>query len=113
LTLDTTALLARGPVVSTADSLVELGASCTFASGRIDSEGVLLSPGPHFFAGARLGEGNVARELQAVMNTSASSARLLLRDAVTAEQLDADYADEVVSIWEYGLGDTVELARVR
>ncbi len=112
LTLDTTALLSRGPVVAVEDGFVELGASCTLATGRLNAEGRIGNAGPHYFAGARLGEGDVARLIEAV-GTKTDGARIFLQDPVSADALNRDYGDTVVSMWDYGIGDTVELAVVR
>ena len=113
LTLDTTALLARGPVTGTEDGVVTLGASCLLATGRLDAEGKLSSPGPHFFAGARLGEGETGRIIEAVANRSEASARILLHEPASAAELTEQYGNSIVSIWEYGTGDAVELALAR
>ena len=113
LTLDTTALLARGPVTGTEDGVVTLGASCLLATGRLDAEGKLSSSGPHFFAGARLGEGETGRLVEAVANRSEASARILLHEPVSAAELTEQYGNGMVSIWEYGIGDAVELALAR
>jgi hypothetical protein len=113
LTLDTTALLARGPVTGADDGVVELGASCVFATGRMDAEGQIGNPGPYYFGGARLGEGDLARPIEAVVNRSVSAARVFLQASVSAEELLRDYGDSIVSMWDYGVGDSVELAIVR
>lgn len=113
LRLDTTALLARGPVVGVEDNAVLLGASCIFADARLDAEGKLSTVAPNFFAGARLGEGDGARMIAGIANTSASSARILLHEPASGAELAGDYGDGIISTWEYGVGDGVELAVVR
>ena len=113
LTLDTTALLMRGPVAQVEDDALDLAEYCVFATGHADKDGKLDSRGPHFFAGARLGEGDAARVVEAVANTSGSAARIFLHEPATKADLEAAYTDRAVSVWEYGIGDSVELARVR
>jgi hypothetical protein len=113
LTLDTTALLARGPVTGANEDAVELGVSSIFATALMNAEGRINTPGPYFFGGARLGEGELARPLAAMANKSNVSARVFLKEPVSAEVLLRDYGDTVVSIWDYGVGDSVELAVVR
>jgi hypothetical protein len=112
LTLDTTALLARGPVTGADDGVVELGASCTLATGRLDAAGRVGNAGPHYFAGARLGEGDVARFIEAV-GTKTDGARIFLQEPISADDLQRDYGEAIVSMWDYGVGDSAELAIVR
>ncbi len=113
LMLDTTALLARGPVTEVEDGAISLSEYFQFATGKAGDDGKLASGGPHFFAGARLGEGDSARIVEAVANTSGSSTKIFLHDEAAKADLQADYAEKIVSVWEYGIGDNVELACVK
>ena len=107
LTLDTTALFARGPVKAAVLSKVFLDAHLVFATGRIGGGG--LKKGQYAFAGAWLGEGPSARQVKAATRTGV----ILLKEKVLTKTLQDQYKKgEVVSIWHYGIGDRVETARI-
>jgi len=128
LTLDHSALLARERVTGTRDGQVHLGALAPvspatarlergpwvtgqsvlkLAGGDVDAEGRFT--GHCAFAGAWLGEGPATRALR-----GATRAGILVLDApVEADVLERDFGGKVVSVWEYGPGDRVEVPLVR
>lgn len=91
LTLDTTALFARAPVKNAESGKVFLDASLIFATGQT-------------FAGAWLGEGTEARKVKAATTDGV----LNLTDGALR-----DYGGRVVSVWHYGIGDSVEAVQVK
>lgn len=121
LTLDQTALLAQGPVAQVQGKTLDLAVRLQFANGQITRDEYVLPPGQgsDFFAGSYLGEG-------------ASAQRVLGAAVFTAKDIPAETWDDsgqrtrlilnvirphkpqqIVSIWQYGIGDKVEIARVR
>lgn len=112
LKLNTTALLARGPVTQCEDGAVMVGEYMLFGTAHPGEDGKLARSDSHYFAGAWLGEGTAARTIEGVWRDTANSSKVFLIEPVTRGALESDYAGKTVSIWEYGLGDTVELAVV-
>lgn len=110
ITLDQTALLARGPVADVSDGTVTLAAYLVFANGEMDEKGI-LKPGLDAFAGSWLGEGKTARLVRGAVK--GESSRVFLTESVPSDQLRKDYAGRVASIWQYGVGDPVEVACIR
>jgi len=114
LTLDTTALLAQGPVAETHDGWLDVDAYLIFSTGHADDEtGELASERNLYFAGATLGEGDEACRLRGCARLSDRETRVYVRDGLSADELERRFGDEVISIWQYGRGDRVELAVVR
>lgn len=111
LTLDHTALLAQGPVVKTADGRLWLQAflDWTLSSSVADGE-LLAQAGGDYFAGAWLGEGHRARRVRGAVRDMPSE--VFFAEPVPAADLQADYGGQVVSLWQYGVGDRVEVPRV-
>ena len=107
LSLDHSALVARGPVKETRDGTVVLDAHLTFATGVVKEE--RLQGIRHEFAGTWMSEVDTARQVKA----ATTSGTVYLADAIPAETLRSDCGGRVVSIWQYGVGDRVEMARVR
>ena len=93
LTLDHTALVARGRVKAVGPDKLVLDAHLTFCSD---------------FAGAWLGEGTSARRVKA----ATQSGVVVLEEEVPSATLGAQHAGAVVSIWQYGVGDSVEGADI-
>ncbi len=117
ITLDATALLARGPVTEVQDGQLSLGSYLTFAAGGKLAEDGDLAPGPNAFAGSWLGEGEAAQSVRgAVQGRSRTEKpatnRVFLKNPVAARELEEAFKGRVVSIWQYGVGDSVEVARV-
>ncbi len=112
LTLDTTALLARGPVVEVEDGALTIGAHFTLSTGGVDEDGKLAGSRHLYFAGSRLGEGEKSRVVRGTWRQSASSTKVFVDESVSANELGRDYGDHVISVWQYGVGDTLELVRV-
>lgn len=112
LTLDHTALLAEGPVVKTADGALWVQAMLDWGYGSTSDDQGALKPalGGDYFAGAWLGEGPLARPVQGAVRDTSS--KIFLREAVPAATLEKDYGGKVISLWQYGVGDRVELARI-
>ena len=108
LTLDSTALVARGPVTRASERRVTLGAHLTFANGRTDEKGVLL-PGRDYFAGSRLGDESGTLEVRGAVNLSGGSESLLYLE--DGEALSCITEGQVVSVWQFGVGDSLEVAR--
>ena len=110
ITLDATALLARGPVVGAADGRLMLDTELVFANGRTDGDGELLDR-RDYFAGSWLGDGSSARQLRGA--AQASKCTLFLKGPAGEKMLVQRYGGRTVSIWQYGVGDRVEVARSR
>ena len=130
ITLDRTALLARGPVAEVSDGAVTLSAYLTFANGSTDEKGD-LKPGLNSFAGSWLGEprsnllaphqlvdtglergeGPAARLVRGAVKGDRS--KVFLAEKVPADALRKDYAGHILSLWQYGVGDRVEAARIQ
>ena len=114
LTLDTTALLARGPVADVQDGWMDVDGYFVFSTGHDDEEtGELASDRHLYFAGATLGEGDEALSLRGTTRLSGESTRIYVDGDLYAEELSERFGGEVVSVWQYGVGDTVEMAVVR
>lgn len=111
LTLDHTALLAQGPVVKTADARLWLQAFLDWTLSSNTADGQLIpQPGGDYFAGAWLGEGDKARRVRGAIRDMPSE--VFFAEHVPAADLERDYAGQVVSLWQYGVGDRVEVPRV-
>ena len=134
VTLDATALVGRGPVAGVHDGRVDLEANLIFASGRLDDDGE-FTPGcaPHAsdrelasgwdrYAGSWIiGHGKAYRLRGATgpqvapagaPETGARASVLILEEMTTAAELSEAFAGQVVSIWQYAVGDEIEIARV-
>ncbi len=111
LTLDKTALVARFPIVGVDRGRLKLGVKTPFVTGHVDAKTGALTDGPNdWYYGCRLGEGDAARLIAGIANTS--PAQLHLARPVDAAVLQRDYVGKVASVWRYGVGDAVEVARV-
>jgi hypothetical protein len=102
LTLDATALLAQGKVIRVEDSRLFLNASLNFADG----EDVY-----NRFAGAWLGDEHDAVPVKAATRQEATSV-VYLRDAIPAARLEKRYVNTLQRIWQFGVGDQVEIAKI-
>jgi len=117
ITLDASPLVARGPVESFGEGWLSLDAHLTYAtSGKLTDEGELAS-GPNAFAGAWLGEGESVHLLRGAVQTSTRSEgggenRIFLHNPTSANDLEAAFGGSILSIWQYGVGDSVEVAKV-
>ncbi len=111
LTLDKTALMARFPVTAIEKGRLILGARSPFATGHIDKKTGALTDGPNdFFYGAWVGQGQAARQVAGIANTTPQVLHVVGEHAQA--KLDSDYRDETVSVWVYGVGDHVEVCGV-
>lgn len=106
LSLDHTALFARGPVRSVADGRVDVDAHLTFAAGDVENR--QLKGGPYAFAGTQLGEGNATQPVAGATRDGS----IMLKNPVPARTLADTFAGRVVSVWLYAPGDSVEVANV-
>ncbi|OGG46741.1 MAG: hypothetical protein A3F84_18145 [Candidatus Handelsmanbacteria bacterium RIFCSPLOWO2_12_FULL_64_10] len=105
LTLDRTALMARGPVVETGDGAVTLAAHLTFANGVREPDGSLRDYMLEY-KGAWL-EGWMVRGA-----IKGEKSQVYLTEPAPAEALQMTCGGKVVSIYHYGVGDIVEVACV-
>lgn len=134
VTLDATAVFARGPVTGVGEGRVDFGTSFIFATGRLDSQGrfvpgcdphiadELIQPGWDRFAGSWIGQGEHAYRLRGATrpqighggelepNTTINA--VFLEEPVAADTLRQAFGDRIVTIWDFGVGDAVEVARV-
>jgi len=109
-----TALLGRGPVGGVEDGRVSLNAYLTFAQRRPVRDDQLL-PGPDYYAGSWLSDGERAFQVAgAWQGGDADDERNFVQftEDVPAVDLQHVFADRTVSIWQYGVGDRLEIARV-
>ena len=109
-----TALLGRGPVGGVEDGRVSLNAYLTFAQRRPVRDDQLL-PGPDYYAGSWLSDGERAFQVAgAWQGGDADDERNFVKftEDVPAVDLQHVFADRTVSIWQYGVGDRLEIARV-
>ncbi|MCD6361490.1 MAG: heparinase II/III family protein, partial [Armatimonadetes bacterium] len=112
VTLDKPALLGRFPVVDVQDGRLELGVKAPFMTGHTNGETGELTDGINdYYYGAWVGEGATARQVQGISNTSPPLLYLVRR--TDDEVLQRDYAGEVIPVWYYGVGDRIEVARIR
>jgi hypothetical protein len=134
VTLDATALFARGPVSGVGDGRVDYDTRFIFATGRLDRDGNFvpgcdphvgdndIQPGWDRFADAWIGEGEQAYRLRGAVRPQVGHSgdvenntqidAVFLRDVVDAVALRDAFEGKVVSIWNYGVGDRVEIARL-
>jgi hypothetical protein len=110
LKLDTTAHLAEGKVVHTAEGAIWINTRLMHANGRYDKD---LQPlrTTDFFAGSWLGEGQEARQVRGAVPDTQS--QIILQDKLTQAELEKLYMGKVVRLWQYGTGDRVEIPRMR
>jgi hypothetical protein len=106
LTLDATALLAEGKVVSTTDGgILQLDSFLSFADG---------ADAYNRFAGAwlRLDDGSTKTFLpvRGAVRTEEGTT-LYLRDAVPAKEL-SNYLNQRIRLWQFAPGDSLEIARI-
>ncbi|MCC6424778.1 MAG: heparinase II/III family protein [Phycisphaerales bacterium] len=106
LTLDATALLAEGKVVSTADGgIIQLDSFLSFADG---------ADAYNRYAGAWLGlqDGPTKAQLpvRGAVRTEEGTT-LYLRDPLPAKKL-TDYLNQPIRLWQFAPGDSLEIARV-
>lgn len=106
LQLDRTSLAASGPLKRVEDGVVFLGAALPLATSSIDSLGLRIRQDA--YAGMVLEGGSHAARIGAATQPGV----IVLREPVPAAQLRAWMPDGVARIYEYGVGDSLELARV-
>ncbi len=106
LRLRRTSLAAAGPVSRLEDGVVYLGAALPLATSSIDSQGLKIRQDA--YAGMVLEGGGRAARIEAATQAGV----IILAEPVPAARLRAMTSDGVARIFEYGVGDSVELARV-
>jgi len=104
LTLDQTALLARFPVTAATNGRLTVPFRTPFTTGHVNDAGDLIDGPNDFYHGAWLGEGDGARPVLGIANTDPVVLHL-------ANGTGEEYVGKVVSLWQYGIGDQVEVAR--
>ena len=109
ITLDATALMARGPVKNVRKNAVVFDARFVFANKNPGQRGYQPSANDPF-SGSWIGEGETARRVKKALQRGTTTVHLHGND--TAAALRRHYAGKVVSIWHYGIGDRVEAARI-
>jgi len=111
--LDATALLAQGPVAAVEEGQVRIDAFLTFAIQRPLADDELV-PVPDYYAGSWLGEAEQAVQVRGAVQQYAGAEHntVFLRDLVSAEKLEETFGGRVVSIWQYGIGDRVEVVLI-
>ena len=107
LTLDRTPLLARVPVTKVEDGVLRSNTPLVFANGYLDEKGH-PHPATDNYRGSWLGEGPGAQPIRTATRGGATT--VLLEDP--SQATEARYAGRVVSIWQYGVGDQVEIPRI-
>ena len=106
LQLDRTSLAAYGPLGRLEDGVVYLTAGLPFATSVI--EGDKLKVSQDAYAGMVLESGNNAARIEAATQPGV----IIFTEPVPAARLRACMPDGVARIYEYGVGDSLELARV-
>jgi hypothetical protein len=102
LTLDATALLARGRVIGVQKGVLDIDSYLPFADG---------TDAVNRFAGSWLGDETSGHVVQGVSHGDGVD-RIHLRDDVSAATLKARYGGRQIRIWQFHPGDRVEAARV-
>jgi oligo-alginate lyase len=121
LTLDKTALMAQLPITAVREGKVRLGVKTPFITGHLVSASedlpadvrgtAVLTDGPNdYYYGCWLGEGKAARLVQGIAN--ASPPWLHFAEPAEDTVLTEDYGGKIVPLWLYGVGDSVEVARI-
>ncbi len=110
ITLDKTALVARFPVTAVAPGRLQLGVTTPFVTGHVNKTGALTDGPNDWYYGCWAGEGKAARLIAGVSNTSPPW--LHFAGSTKAAQPMKDAVGKVVSVWRYGVGDSVEVARI-
>lgn len=111
LKLDSSPLLAQGPVAKVADGAMWLKAHLAFANGQNDDKGGLVPGRSDYFGGSYLTDGKTVRQLTGAIRDETS--KIFFKEPVTAVQLEQDYGDKVMSIYQYGVGDEVSIPLVK
>ena len=106
LQLDRTSLAASGPVSRLEDGIVFLAAGLPLATSSTDSEGLRIRQDAYTVMVLE-GERNAAR-----IEAATQSGVVVLAEPVPAARLRGWMPDGVARIYEYGMGDSLELVRV-
>ena len=111
VTLDKTALVAVFPIVAVEGYRLKLGAQSPFITGHVDETSGNLTDGPNdWFYGCRLGEPRGQTRVVGVSSTSPPW--LYVAEESCKPETLARLTGKTVSVWRYGIGDSVEVARI-
>jgi hypothetical protein len=103
LTLNETAVYARAKVREHRDGMIQLDSHLTYADG--------VNENANFFAGSWIGEGSAAIQLTGA--TKGENNNFLVLDSpVRSAILRRRFPDDLITVWQYGLGDKVEVAHI-
>ena len=112
VTLDKTALVAQLPVSEVEGNRLKLTAKPAFATGHVDEKTGRLIDGPNdYYYGCWIGEGKAARLVAGISNTTPPWLHLV--GTHDEAEVRADYVGKVVNVWLYGVGDKIEVARIK
>jgi hypothetical protein len=103
LTLNETAVYARAKVRDHGDGVIHLDSHLTYANG--------VTENGNFFAGAWIGEDSAAIQLTGATKGENNNL-LVLAKPVRGAILRRRFPDDVITVWQYGIGDKVEVAHV-
>lgn len=107
LSLDSTPGIGQGPVASIRDDALVLGDELVFSNNSTDDQGHLKQAND-YYAGCWLGEGAAARQLQ-----GAAGSTLFFKAPATKAELEKQFGGKIINLWQYGIGDSVEIVRVK
>lgn len=102
LTLDATALFARGRAIDFADGQISIDSHLTFADGTHSRNA---------FDGTYIGEGKSVESVSGATHTDHKNT-IFLRRSVAANVLKRQLNNKTVSVWQYAQGDRLEIARI-
>lgn len=105
-----TPLLARGPVTATGDGRLTVGAYLLYGGARLDATQRVIAASCAY-AGAVVSDDAHSARVAGVLKGESST--VLLTEKVPAAELARDFGGRIVSVWQYGVGDQVELATIR
>ena len=112
LTLRHSPLVARFPVTGVDEGRLKLGVSAPWVTGLVDKETGRLTDGANdYYYGCWLGQGSRARAVEGISRTK--PAWLHLADPTSDDDLKGEFLGKVVSLWDYNIGDRVEVALIR
>jgi hypothetical protein len=103
LTLNETAAYARAKVRDYGDGVIHLDSHLTYADD--------VDENANFFAGAWIGEGTAAIQLTGATKGENNNT-LVLERPVRSAILRRRFPDDTITVWQYGVGDKVEVASV-
>lgn len=114
ITLDRTALVARFPLKAIEEGRLVLGADSPFITGHVDKETGELTDGPNdYYHGLHVKGQGLDGVIRGISNTKPPRLYLMRGEEAVRRAPDlAAVVGTVVSVWRYGAGDHIEVARV-